>query len=217
MIFLDQRGTGLSNPLTASTIQHRIGNKAEAQAKYMKHFRADNIVRDCEAVRLALTEQQRSEDEEKRAVGKDEDWRKWSLIGQSFGGFCCVNYLSFFPKGLREVFITGGLPPVEKSQGPDEVYSRLIHRIRKRNMAYYDKYPEDVSKVKTIIQYLRDNKIKTPNGGNLSPWRFRAGGQILGFHGCVDTLHGKAHLEGGMFSEAKLILSRNGLEATRRD
>ena len=40
-------------------------------------------------------------------VGPDETW---SVLGQSFGGMCVVHYLSVAPHGLREAFITGGLP-----------------------------------------------------------------------------------------------------------
>ncbi|KAB8343091.1 hypothetical protein FH972_022685 [Carpinus fangiana] len=189
IIFLDQRGTGLSSPLSASTILQRAGDEPSNQAAYLKLFRADSIVRDCEAVRLALTEQQRAEEEEKRAVGKDEDWRKWSVLGQSFGGFCCVTYLSFFPKGLREVFIAGGLPPVEKTQGPDDVYKRLVNRVMKRNKAYYDKFPEDVQRVHSIVRYLQEGNIVTPSGGRLTARRFLENGLILGFHGCIEALH----------------------------
>jgi hypothetical protein len=44
------------------------------QANYLKFYRADSIVRDCEAIRQALT--------------KDypEEKKKWSIMGQSFGG-----------------------------------------------------------------------------------------------------------------------------------
>ena len=69
-------------------------------------------MKDCEAIRQTLT--------------KDypEHKKKWSVLGQSFGGFCIVNYLSRFPGGLREVFTTGGLPPLVKQ--PDDVYRRLL-------------------------------------------------------------------------------------------
>ena len=39
------------------------------QADYLTHFRADSIVRDAEAIRLNLGVE------------------KWSILGQSFGGF----------------------------------------------------------------------------------------------------------------------------------
>lgn len=58
----------------------------DVQAKYLKLYRADSIVRDCEAVRLALTD------------GWPEERKKWSVMGQSFGGFCSITYLSFYPE-----------------------------------------------------------------------------------------------------------------------
>lgn len=56
----------------------------EQQAAYLKLFRADNIVRDCEAIRKALLAEKETAAEQ-----------KWSVHGQSFGGFCAVTYLSF--------------------------------------------------------------------------------------------------------------------------
>ena len=32
---------------------------------------------------------------------------RWSVLGQSFGGFCVTAYLSIAPDGLREALITG--------------------------------------------------------------------------------------------------------------
>lgn len=130
-MFLDQRGTGLSSAVTAGTLA-RQGN-AIRQAEYMKNFRADNIVRDCEAIRRCLT------------TDYPEEKRKWSVIGQSFGGFCAVTYLSMLyvllkvisygtfvlillfltmksPNALTEAFLCGGLPPLV--EGPDPVYAR---------------------------------------------------------------------------------------------
>ena len=42
------------------------------------------VVRDCEAVRHALLGRKEREED-----------RKWGVMGQSFGGFCAVTYLSF--------------------------------------------------------------------------------------------------------------------------
>ena len=109
--------------------QHVVSNyRSQTQARYLKQFRADNIVRDAEAIRLALTQ------------GLPEPRRKWSLMGQSFGGFCCISYLSMFPASLREAFITGGLPPLVDS--PEEVYQRLFKKLVKRNVQYYEKFPQ---------------------------------------------------------------------------
>lgn len=80
MLFLDQRGTGLSSTLTAGTLARQ--GDAIKQAEYLKNFRADSIVRDCEAIRDVLTQDYPT------------DQRRWSILGQSFGGFCAVTYLS---------------------------------------------------------------------------------------------------------------------------
>ena len=77
---MDQRGTGLSSTITAGTLA--LQGNAIKQAEYLKNFRADNIVRDCEAIRRYLT------------TDFPEKKRKWSVIGQSFGGFCIGSYLS---------------------------------------------------------------------------------------------------------------------------
>ena len=53
VLLLDQRGTGLSNAISQSSLQLRGDEKV--QADYMKSFRADSIVKDCEAIRKALT------------------------------------------------------------------------------------------------------------------------------------------------------------------
>jgi pimeloyl-ACP methyl ester carboxylesterase len=53
LLFLDQRGTGISSPITAATLA--LQGDAHRQADYLKLFRADNIVKDCEAIRKTLT------------------------------------------------------------------------------------------------------------------------------------------------------------------
>lgn len=70
---------------------------------------------DCETIRKILLADRRLQD------------RKWTVFGQSFGGFCAVTYLSLFSEGLNEVFITGGLPPLVDC--PDPVYAALISEI----------------------------------------------------------------------------------------
>ena len=128
MLYLDQRGTGLSTPVSAATLA--LEGDVQRQADYLKLFRADSIVKDCEAIRKSLTE------------GYPEQLKKWSVFGQSFGGFCVLTYLSKFPQGLRECFTSGGLAPVGKS--PDQVYEATYRKVIERNKAYYDKYPEDI-------------------------------------------------------------------------
>ena len=186
VLCLDQRGTGLSSPLTQSTLQLRGDDKLQAQ--YLRAFRADSIVRDCEAIRKTLMQ------------GQPEGKAKWSLMGQSFGGFCATTYLSFFPKSLREVFMFGGLPPLVDN--PDEVYRRLFKKVIQRNEAYYQKYPEDVEKVQQICKLLQrfgDTTVRdTTSQGFITARRFMQLGLCFGGHGGLDTVHDtvlKAHTD----------------------
>jgi pimeloyl-ACP methyl ester carboxylesterase len=136
VVLLDQRGTGLSTPADAGTLPAR--GDAEAQAEYLTHFRADSIVRDAELVR-------------ERVAG-----RPWSILGQSFGGFCATTYLSFAPEGLREAFVTGGLPPV--GHGAEEVYRALVERQERRLELYFERYPEDRERWARVA----DRWLRTP-------------------------------------------------------
>ncbi|KDQ18571.1 hypothetical protein BOTBODRAFT_28963 [Botryobasidium botryosum FD-172 SS1] len=172
-LWLDQRGTGLSTVISAET----FGDKTdEEKAAYLKHFRADNIVRDCEAIRKILLGHK-----------KDPAQQKWSVLGQSYGGFCSVAYLSLHPEGLKEVFLTGGLPPLISQ--PDEVYHRLKVKVVERNKVYYEKYPQDVKRVRDIIAYLEENTPILPSGGKLTPRRFQQLGVNFGLHGGLDRIH----------------------------
>ncbi|MCJ1369662.1 hypothetical protein MMC20_000874 [Loxospora ochrophaea] len=173
ILLLDQRGTGLSSTVTAKTLA-RQGGPAE-QAEYLKHFRADSIVKDCEAIRKTLTSDY------------PEYKQKWSVLGQSFGGFCCIHYLSKFPEGLREVFTSGGLPPMINK--PDATYERLYQKVAQRNEAYYQKYPEDIQRVKDIACHLASEDIKLPSGGVLNLLRLRQLGMMFGGHGGLDAVH----------------------------
>jgi pimeloyl-ACP methyl ester carboxylesterase len=97
VLMLDQRGTGRSTPVGPATLE---GLSPIEQAEYLTHFRADAIVRDAEALRESL------------------EVERWSVLGQSFGGFCVVTYLSIAPGGLREALITGGVPPLRTPIAP---------------------------------------------------------------------------------------------------
>lgn len=114
ILYIDQRGTGLSTPVTAETLELR--GDEQKQADYLKLFRADSIVADCEAVRRLLTKDYPTE------------LKKWTVFGQSFGGFCAFTYLSKYPEGLREVFTSGGVPPI--GQSPDDVYRATFRQVR---------------------------------------------------------------------------------------
>ncbi|KAL7663619.1 AB hydrolase-1 domain-containing protein [[Candida] zeylanoides] len=168
IFYLDQRGTGYSSALDAEGLQ-AVGDVDE-QLEYVLHFRADSIVEDAERIRAKL-------------VGS----AKWSVMGQSYGGFCIFTYLSRYPASIREAIITGGVPPV--NYGPDDVYTATYERTRERNVHYYRKYPHDVARVRAIAAYLASTPTKLPNGGTLSVERFQTLGLGFGATSGTDRIH----------------------------
>ncbi|KAK4244807.1 Alpha/Beta hydrolase protein [Corynascus novoguineensis] len=174
VLYLDYRGTGLSTPINADHVLAQ-GDPVQ-QAEYLKLFRANSIVRDLEAVRLCLTQ---DFEEEKKA---------WSIFGQSFGGFVGLTYLSKYPHGLREVFLTGGLAPVKRTA--DDVYRATYKKLIERNEAYYRKYPEDIAVVRRLAEYIQQKgEIPLPSGGKLSVQLFLTLGLAFGGHGGLDDIH----------------------------
>ena len=164
VLLLDQRGTGRSTP-----VGDLPGMSSELQAEYLTHFRADSIVRDAELIR--------------RELGVE----RWSVLGQSFGGFCVLAYLSQAPEGLAEAFLTGGLAPLER--GPDEVYRATYERVLDRNRRYYDRYPADRERVREIRRRLDADDVRLPGGDRLTGRRFRQIGHMLGMGSGAEHLH----------------------------
>ena len=167
VLLLDQRGTGSSTPITAQTLRHLT---PDAQADYLQHFRADNIVRDAEAIRKVM-------------IGE----KPWSILGQSFGGFCAMNYLSTAPEGLTEVLITGGIPSLTRPT--DDVYRATYPRVIAKNHAYYQRFPDDVQRVREIVQHLSERDVQLPGGGRLTVQRFLQIGLSFGMSDGYEAVH----------------------------
>ncbi len=167
VLLLDQRGTGLSSPVEPNSIKKMDDHQL---ANYLTFFRADNIIRDAEHIRQNL-------------IGKN----KWSVLGQSFGGFCAMHYLSFYPECLEEVFITGGIPPLETH--PDDIYRLTFKRVIQKNELFFQIFPKAKQNVKNIARYLNENKVILPNGDQLSIKRFQQLGLQLGFSDGMSTLN----------------------------
>jgi pimeloyl-ACP methyl ester carboxylesterase len=180
VLLLDQRGTGRSTPATRQTLA-RLGTPA-AQADYLACFRADSIVADAELIRPQLT-----------------GGGPWSVLGQSFGGFCAVSYLSVAPGGLREAFITGGLPGLAASA--DDVYRLTYAVVAAKNRAHYARYPHDVTRARRVARALADAPARLPGGGTLTIERFQALGHALGSSTGSHQLH---YLLEGAFAGTEL-------------
>src|SRR5215211_6773924 len=128
------------------------------------HYRADAVVRDAELVRQEL------------------DVDRWSVLGQSFGGFCVTRYLSSAPEGLREAFITGGLPAFETPV--DDVYAHTFELAIERSRRYYERYPEDRERVRALLA----EPVPLASGDLLTSDRVHQLGLNLGMSGGAETL-----------------------------
>jgi dienelactone hydrolase len=149
MLYVDYRGTGRSRPFVDDAHLSAIGASTASQAAYLSLFRQDNIARDLEAIRLCLSQIISAD----TCTGKKV---KWTILGQSFGGWIALTYLSFLPAALAAVYLTAGLAPV--GCGPHEVYTRLYRRVAESNEAYYQTFPGDVELVRRVVVHLRSHE-----------------------------------------------------------
>lgn len=195
VLLLDQRGTGRSTPVGTDI----PGETPQEQADYVTHFRADSIVRDAELVRADL--------------GVD----RWSVLGQSFGGFTTMTYLSFAPEGLSEAFITGGLSPIGRPV--DDIYGATYVRLMEKNRAYFERYPGDRERARDIFRRLDAEDVRLPSTDRLTARRFRQLGMWLGDSAGLELLHQVLELPFGSDSflhdtEAAVRFGRNPIYAT---
>jgi pimeloyl-ACP methyl ester carboxylesterase len=168
VLLLDQRGTARSSPANRRTLA-ALGS-AQAQAQYLARFRADSIVADAELIRRQVT-----------------GGAPWSVLGQSFGGFCAVTYLSMAPEGLREAFLTGGLPGL--SATADEVYRLTYPVVAAKTLAHYERYPQDIERARQIARKLAGEPARLPGGTLLTVEGFQSLGLMLGSSTGSHTLH----------------------------
>ena len=159
MLLLDQRGTGRSSRLDPAVIT-ALGSPQQ-QADHLALFRADSIVQDCEAIRRAL-------------LGDEP----WTVLGQSFGGFCTFTYLSFAPAGLRECLVTGGIPPL--ATAIDDVYRSTYAAIRRRMDDLDRAYPLTRTRLREVADHLATTDELLPSGEPLTVDRLQEVGHVLG-------------------------------------
>jgi pimeloyl-ACP methyl ester carboxylesterase len=167
VMLLDQRGTGRSTPITAAITRDR---SASQLADYLSLFRADAIVADAEILRRTV-------------IGE----RRWDTLGQSYGGFITLTYLSTAPDGLDHCYVTGGIPGLTATA--EDVYARTFSRAANRTREYYARYPEDQAAIARLVDHLGENEILLPDGDVLTPHRLRTLGAVFGMSYGFETIH----------------------------
>ncbi|KAJ4394447.1 hypothetical protein N0V93_003665 [Gnomoniopsis smithogilvyi] len=141
-------------------------------ATYITHFCQINIVRDLEAIRQCLSS-------ERVAAGGFPI--QWTILGQSYGGYISLTYLSMFPEGLKEVFITGGLPPC--GMDIDEYFRIEYADIVEQNKRFYTTYPDANTLVRSILNLIKTigpKNIKMTGRGYLNGQKLLTLGRQFG-------------------------------------
>ena len=157
---------GRSSPIGPADVE-RYGPQGLAQR--LVHFRADSIVDDAELLRQQLGVE------------------RWAILGQSFGGFCVVTYLSRYPGSLTEAFITGGLPPLDRHI--DDVYAATYRTTMAKTRRFYSRYPDDRTRMRELMQWCGADDVRLPDGDRLTPARLRQLGSGLGSWDGAEHLH----------------------------
>ena len=117
VVLPDQRGTGSSSRVDSHAMAEARRRGARAQADYLKRFLADSIVRDFEHLRRT-----------------EFGGSPWVTLGQSYGGFLTLTYLSLFPEGVAASFTCGGIPHVPANA--TEVYEHTFPRMAARPRSF---------------------------------------------------------------------------------
>lgn len=164
VVLLDQRGTGRSTPFGDAD----LARGTAAVVEYITHLRADAIVRDCEAMREHLGA------------------AAWSVLGQSFGGFTALSYLSTDAASLDQVFFTGGLSAVGRH--PDDVYALTYDKMRIESERYYRRFPTHRDAMRRLAELAAAGGLELPDGEVVSVSRLRSLGMLLGGNDGWQTL-----------------------------
>ncbi|WP_125099588.1 alpha/beta fold hydrolase [Leucobacter chromiireducens] len=167
LVIPDQRGTGRSTPLSGSDFAEL---PAEESARRLSLHRADSIVRDLEAVRAT------------HYAG-----RPWWSIGQSYGGFLTLHYLSTAPEALVASAVTGGLAALEPD--PAEVYRRTFPRVIEKNRRFRERAPHLTARVDRIADLLAAEDVRLADGDRLTVQRFQTLGLDFGMAPGFDRVH----------------------------
>ena len=168
VVLLDQRGTGRSTRVDASVMAGFP--TAEAGAAHLACFRADSIVRDAEHLR-------------KTVYGG----RRWTTLGQSYGGWITLEYLSTAPEGVAACMVTGGLASLRPDAA--DLYRRTYPRALAKNRRFEARYPEDVAALGRLADLLAEEDVRLPDDDRLTVRRLQMMGTRFGMQHGFEELH----------------------------
>ncbi|ADG73054.1 alpha/beta hydrolase fold protein [Cellulomonas flavigena DSM 20109] len=166
VVLLDQRGTGRSSRVDGTD----VAALGDAAGDHLACFRADAVVADAEHLRRTVY-----------------GGRRWTTLGQSYGGFLTLTYLSRHPEALDACWVTGGLPPVGATA--EDVYAATYPRQAARNRALARAFPDDVDLLGRLADRVAAGDVVLPNRDVLTVERLQTLGMDLGMSTGADGLH----------------------------
>ena len=177
VVLPDQRGTGRSSHVdyrVMARIAEAAGaagiDPARAQADFLKRFLGASIVRDFEYLRLI-----------------EFSGAKWVTLGQSYGGFLTLTFLSQYPEGVAASFTAGGIPHVPASAA--EVYAHTFPRMARKTQEFYRRYPGDLERVTVLADRLAAGDVRLPDGSPFTVRRLQLMGSDFGMKPCFERMH----------------------------
>lgn len=168
VILPDQRGTGRSSRVS-SLVMREFVSPQEA-GEYLACFDAHSIIADLEYIR------------NHRYSGQ-----QWEILGQSYGGFLTLTYLSEAPDGLRKCYIAGGLPSLYPDA--DQTYQLTYRSVASKMQAHLEKFPGDGRILNKLADYIQAHQPILPNGDPLTVRRVQSLGLLLGMQDGSEKLH----------------------------
>lgn len=184
VVLADQRGTGRSTPALSEEFAELTPDEAATRLSYL---RADSIIRDFETIRTT------------HFGGKP-----WWTMGQSYGGFLTLHYLSVAPAALVACAVTGGLPSLDPD--PVAVYTQTFPRVLAKNERFFERFPHAQARVDRIADLLERTDVRLPDGDRLTVRRFQTLGLDFGMEVGYDRVHWL--LDEAFADETETVLSQ---------
>ncbi len=168
VVLLDQRGTGRSSRIDGRGIA-RFPD-ARTAAEYLACFRQDAIVEDAEHLRTTIY-----------------GGRRWATLGQSYGGFLTLRYLSAHPQALTACYVTGGLIGIDATA--EDVYARTFGRQLARDEQFARAFPADADVLHAIADQCAAGSVVLSDGTPLTVERLQVLGAPFGMSTGLDDVH----------------------------
>ncbi|RAF64709.1 aminopeptidase, partial [Burkholderia multivorans] len=100
-------------------------------------------------------------------------------LGQAFGGYTALRYVSARSESLTETYFTGGLPAI--GVDPVDVYRATWAQMMRKSEQHYRNFPGDRDRMAALMDLAEaDGGIALPGGARATTERVRLLGHHLG-------------------------------------